>query len=277
MKSRQKTLVVSVFLFFFFSVFASFAVVKTASAAFYDKKADCEAINGVWWENRCWAMETDAKQKCNQANGQWHTVPLDGGAPYAVSLALADPAGYCDASDSPDDPPGPDECRSHLVDAVTGECSEYAYCKKFTDTAKRNACMDGYVEGATACASLSGDKKAACEDGANNGIKKPDPDNPDGATPGAANKCEDSVNVLKSFCGSGVMGLLGLVLDIMTAGVGVVAVGGIAYGALRYTTAGGSQEQVKQAVSIIQNVVIGLVAYIALYAFLQFLIPGGAF
>jgi len=92
---------------------------------------------------------------------------------------------------------------------------------------------------------------------------------------GGATKCE--ANILKSFCSSGVMGLLGLVLDIMSAGVGIVAVGGIAYGALLYTTAGGSQEQVKKAIGIIQNVIIGLVAYVSLYAFLQFLLPGGIF
>lgn len=74
-----------------------------------------------------------------------------------------------------------------------------------------------------------------------------------------------------------VMKLLGLILDIMTVGVGIAAVGGIAFGSLLYTTAGGSQDQVKKAIGIIQNVVIGLVAYACLYAFLQFILPGGAF
>jgi hypothetical protein len=73
------------------------------------------------------------------------------------------------------------------------------------------------------------------------------------------------------------MKLLGLILDIMTIGVGIAAVGGIAFGSLLYTTAGGSQDQVKKAIGIIQNVVIGLVAYVCLYAFLQFILPGGAF
>jgi hypothetical protein len=68
-----------------------------------------------------------------------------------------------------------------------------------------------------------------------------------------------------------------LVINILTAGVGIAAIGGIVYGAVLYTTAGGSQEQVKKAISIITNVVIGIVAYALMWALLNFLIPGGVF
>jgi hypothetical protein len=76
---------------------------------------------------------------------------------------------------------------------------------------------------------------------------------------------------------SGVWGLLLVVINILTAGVGVAAVGGIIYGAILYTSAGGSPEQVKKAMGIITNVVIGVVAYAAMYSVLNFLIPGGIF
>ncbi len=76
---------------------------------------------------------------------------------------------------------------------------------------------------------------------------------------------------------NGIWGLLLLTLRIMTAGVGVLAVGGIVYGAILYTSAGDRSEQVKKAISVITNVVIGLVAYVAMYALLEFLIPGGVF
>ncbi len=66
-------------------------------------------------------------------------------------------------------------------------------------------------------------------------------------------------------------------LNILTAGIGVAAVGGIAYGAFLYTTAGSSAEQTKKAIGIISNVVVGLVAYALMYVFLNFLIPGGIF
>lgn len=71
--------------------------------------------------------------------------------------------------------------------------------------------------------------------------------------------------------------LLKGVLQILTAGIGIAAVGGIAYGALLYTTAENKPEQTKRAISIITNVVIGIVAYALMYVLLNFLIPGGIF
>lgn len=72
-----------------------------------------------------------------------------------------------------------------------------------------------------------------------------------------------------------VMGLLIMTVWIMTAGVGVLAVGGIVWGAILYTTAGGNQEKTKKAIEIIRNVVIGLLLYVFMFAIVNFLIPGG--
>lgn len=76
---------------------------------------------------------------------------------------------------------------------------------------------------------------------------------------------------------SGVWGVLLIALNILTAGVGIAAVGGIVYGAILYTSAGDSTEQTKKAIEIIRNVVIGLVAYGMMFIGLNFLIPGGVF
>lgn len=76
---------------------------------------------------------------------------------------------------------------------------------------------------------------------------------------------------------NGIWGILLLVINIMTAGVGILAVAGIVYGSVMYASAGGSAEQVKKAREIITNVVIGIIAYILMYALLNFLIPGGLF
>ncbi|MFZ2835742.1 hypothetical protein D3C85_848350 [compost metagenome] len=76
---------------------------------------------------------------------------------------------------------------------------------------------------------------------------------------------------------SGVLGILKLVINIMTAGVGILAVGGIVYGSILYTSAGASSEQTKKAISIITNVVVGLIVYALMYAITSFLIPGGLF
>jgi len=67
------------------------------------------------------------------------------------------------------------------------------------------------------------------------------------------------------------------IITVLTAGVGILAVGGIAYGAFLYTTSGDNSAQTSKAREIIRNVIIGLVAFAAMYAFLQFIIPGGVF
>lgn len=76
---------------------------------------------------------------------------------------------------------------------------------------------------------------------------------------------------------NGVWALLLLAVNILVAGVGVVAVGGIVYGSILYASAGGNTEQVKKGIKVIRDVVIGLIAFVGMYAFLQFLIPGGIF
>lgn len=76
---------------------------------------------------------------------------------------------------------------------------------------------------------------------------------------------------------SGVWGILILTIQILSAGVGVLAVGGIVYGSILYTSSGGNPEQTKKAISIITNVVIGLLAYIFMFAIINYLIPGGLF
>jgi hypothetical protein len=86
---------------------------------------------------------------------------------------------------------------------------------------------------------------------------------------GATNKDDIRTN--------GVWVLLELVLNILTAGVGILAVGGIAYGAALYASSSDKPEQAKQGMTYIKNVVIGLVAYGLMYVLLNFLIPGGIF
>ena len=76
---------------------------------------------------------------------------------------------------------------------------------------------------------------------------------------------------------SGLWGLLMLVINIMTAGVGVLALAGFIYGAVLYTSAGGNPEQVKKARTIFTNVVIGVIAFGGMFTLLNFIVPGGVF
>jgi hypothetical protein len=76
---------------------------------------------------------------------------------------------------------------------------------------------------------------------------------------------------------TGAWGILLLAINILTAGIGIVAVGGIVYAAILYSSAGGNAEQTKKAMTIITDIVIGVVAYALMYAALNFLVPGGIF
>lgn len=76
---------------------------------------------------------------------------------------------------------------------------------------------------------------------------------------------------------TGFWGILILAINILSVGVGIAAVGGIVWGSVLYASAGGSPEQVKKAKTIITDVAIGLLLYAAMYAFLNFITPGGLF
>lgn len=76
---------------------------------------------------------------------------------------------------------------------------------------------------------------------------------------------------------NGIWYMLILFVNIFSAGVGVLAVGAIAYAGFLYATAQGNTEQVKKSMTIIQNAVIGLIAFALLFSAANYLIPGGVF
>ncbi len=81
----------------------------------------------------------------------------------------------------------------------------------------------------------------------------------------------------KELKDNGIWGLLLIAINVMSAGVGVLAVGGIVYASIRIASAGDNAANVKKGVNMIINTVVGVLGYIAMYAFLQYLIPGGIF
>ena len=76
---------------------------------------------------------------------------------------------------------------------------------------------------------------------------------------------------------SGTWALLLFVLQILSIGIGIVAVGAIGYAGFLYATASDNEGQVKQAKEMIRNTAIGIVMYGLMYVLLQFLVPGGVF
>ena len=72
-----------------------------------------------------------------------------------------------------------------------------------------------------------------------------------------------------------IMKLLEVGLNILAAAVGVTAVIMLIIGGIQYSSSNGNPQAVAAAKQKIINVLIGLAAFIFLYAFLQWLIPGG--
>ena len=77
--------------------------------------------------------------------------------------------------------------------------------------------------------------------------------------------------------GSALWHLLLLVINILSAGIGLAAVGGAVYGAVLYSSAGANPDNVKKAKEMFVNIGIGVVAYLLMYSLLNYLIPGGLF
>jgi hypothetical protein len=71
------------------------------------------------------------------------------------------------------------------------------------------------------------------------------------------------------------MKLLELGINILAAFVGVAAIIMFIVGGIQYITSNGNPQAVSAAKKRITDVLIGLLAFVFLYAFLQWLIPGG--
>lgn len=97
----------------------------------------------------------------------------------------------------------------------------------------------------------------------------------DGSIGGAGNAPEKPQTAVLPY--DNLEGVLNAILVTITAGIGVVAAISIVVAGVIYTTAGGDSAKVGKAKTMIQNTVVGLFAYAFMWAFLNWLIPGGVF
>ncbi|HEY1085885.1 MAG TPA: hypothetical protein VGE34_04130 [Candidatus Saccharimonadales bacterium] len=86
--------------------------------------------------------------------------------------------------------------------------------------------------------------------------------------------CPDNGKKLED---NAVWSILLLVINILSAGVGLVAIGGLVYASILYSSAQNNSGQVTKAKETIFNVILGMVMFALMWSFLQFLIPGGIF
>lgn len=73
--------------------------------------------------------------------------------------------------------------------------------------------------------------------------------------------------------GSSVKGVLKLVVEIMTVGVGILSVIGISVVGVQYLTAGGDEGKTRKAKMRMFEIVIGVILYVVAYALMSWLIP----
>ena len=96
----------------------------------------------------------------------------------------------------------------------------------------------------------------------------------------AAAKCGGAETSVISCDGTGsaaIINIIKQVIKILTAGIGVAAVGAVIYGAFLYTTSEGSPDKIKKAREVWTNTVIGIIMFAFMVAITNFIIPGGVF
>lgn len=74
-----------------------------------------------------------------------------------------------------------------------------------------------------------------------------------------------------------ILDVIKMIVKVLTAAIGLVAVGAVIYGGILYSTSGDTPENLKKAKNIWTNVVIGLVMFAFMVAITNFIIPGGVF
>jgi len=67
------------------------------------------------------------------------------------------------------------------------------------------------------------------------------------------------------------------IFNWLSMGVAIAVVGGIIYGGITYATSSGDTGKTQEAVKRIRDAVIALVLYFAMWAILNWLLPGGIF
>lgn len=82
---------------------------------------------------------------------------------------------------------------------------------------------------------------------------------------------------MQDLCGNPIVEQLQTIVDVLSAGVGVIVVAMIVWGGIRFAMAGDNPQGVAEAKSHITNALIALLAFMFMFAFLQWLIPGGVF
>lgn len=95
----------------------------------------------------------------------------------------------------------------------------------------------------------------------------------------AASNCSDSTQAGLQKClkGNPIVKDLNTVVGFLSALVGIVVIGSLVYAGIQYIIAGDNASEVTAAKQRIIKSLVALVAYVSIFSFLQWIIPGGIF
>lgn len=91
---------------------------------------------------------------------------------------------------------------------------------------------------------------------------------------GPGTDCTDTQSCLKT---SPIVRDINMIVNFLSAGVAIIVIGSIVLGGIQYSAAGNKPESVAAARQRIANGLMAFGAFLLIYAFLQWLIPGGIF
>ena len=87
--------------------------------------------------------------------------------------------------------------------------------------------------------------------------------------------CDNDGGSTANVKDSAVWQILRVAINILTGGIMIAALGGLIYASVLYTSSGANPETRKKSMSIMTNIVIGIVTYALMWALLNFILPGG--
>jgi len=137
------------------------------------------------------------------------------------------------------------------------------YCATYSDSDLQKACKTGFGNASKkvgdACNAYSGSQLNACTDGW-----------------GAAAKVDPALTCVKDQCDL-VARYVNPTINVLSVSFGLIATISIILGAIQYSASEGDPQRAGAAKNRITNTIIAIVAYLLLYSFLEFLVPGGVF
>lgn len=186
------------------------------------------------------------------------------------------------------------EAKDKYVQACVASGKSEQECKTSAEAIANNCAEDSNPDEVASCiANVAASEYGKCDDGSKPSSstgKCADGSDPKVAGNGNGNGNGGQVKAEGGDCGGAktaildcggksgeeaIAEILRQFIFILSVGVGIVAVGGIVFGAVLYASARDNASQTQQAVGIIRNTVIGIILYVFMVSLVNWLVPGG--